>query len=423
MHIKLYVALILAIGTLVCSSCKDSEEAFYSDNEQDRDNDEITGDDYVYHLPVIFHVLYKDKDAMDDTQARNQYVAYNRLKTILENVNDLYAGQLYNFGKETDSHSENIHVQFELALYDENGKKLATPGVEYIKYTGEYPIDCNTFMTQKKGKNKIIWDPNEYINVMVYNFKQTNENSVTLGISNLPYQLNGYPQLEGLEDAKDNTNINKNNLAFEYCVSINSLYINHESTRYTDGKHGQEGYNYDSSDINVTLAHELGHYLGLHHVFAEKKTDDGSEPADNCDDTDYCTDTKSYNKTNYDKWLTQYVKQQKDNNQAQDMQELIKRSNNQGDEWDSDNFMDYAVSLSYRFTPEQRNRIRQVLYYSPLIPGPKKNRNASSTTRSNDDSKIIDLPIRLAEEKAIPQTLISKKAQVIPVSKSKHKRF
>lgn len=105
------------------------------------------------------------------------------------------------------------------------------------------------------------------------------------------------------------------------------------------------------------------------------------------------------------------------------MKELIKRSNNQGDEWDSDNFMDYAVSLSYRFTPEQRNRIRQVLYYSPLIPGPKKNRNASSTTRSNDDSKIIDLPIRLAEEKAIPQTLISKKAQVIPVSKSKHKRF
>ncbi len=398
---KHYIWIFMAFLCLSFNSCKDSIDPFYSNNEQDRDDDEITGDDYVYHLPIIFHVLYKDQNAVDQNGKKSQYVSYRRLQEILNNVNDLYAGKLYNFGKEKDNLSENLHIQFEMALYDESGKKLSTPGVEYIKYKDDYPIDYNNFMTQKKGTKKIIWDPNEYINVMVYNFKQNDASSGTvLGISNMPYKVNGYPQIEGLEEAK-NANINKNSLSFEYCLSINSLYINNESTRYTDGKHGQEGYTYNSADVNVTLAHELGHFLGLCHVFAEKKTDEGTEPADNCDDTDYCSDTKSYNKPAYDKWLKNYVEQH-DKDKSLDIKELIKRTNDKGEEWDSDNFMDYSISLSYRFTPEQKNRIRQVLYYSPLIPGPKKNRNTSTKTRSSNDAKHIDLPIQLAIERGTP---------------------
>lgn len=87
------------------------------------------------------------------------------------------------------------------------------------------------FHESNQKKNKIIWNPNEYINVMVYNFKKTKDNSITLGISNLPYKQNGYPAIDGLKDAKGA--INKNSLSFEYCVSINSSYINQESSRYT----------------------------------------------------------------------------------------------------------------------------------------------------------------------------------------------
>lgn len=395
---KYYFWIIMVTFCLALTSCKDSVEPFYSNNEQDRDNDEITSDQYVYHLPVIFHVLYKDKDAVDEKGLKNQYISYSRIQEILKNVNDLYAGTLYVFGDSQTTPSENINVQFELALYDENGKKLSTPCVEYIKYTGEYPIDCNTFMTQKKGKNKIIWDPNEYINVIMYNFKKTDDASTTLGISNMPYQMNGYPQIEGLEDGGTRTSLTKNNLSFEYCVSLNSTYANMESSRYTAADHGQKGYTYNSVDINVTLAHELGHYLGLHHVFAEQKTEKGAEPASNCDDTDYCTDTKSYNKPAYDTWLKSYLKEHSED-KSLDMKELIKRHNDNGNEWNSDNFMDYAISLSYRFTPEQRARIRQVLYYSPLIPGPKKNQKGTTQTRSNDHDEPIDLPIRLAIDK------------------------
>ncbi len=118
----------------------------------------IIGDGFLhcYHLPVIFHVLYQDENAVDETNKRNQYVSYDRLKEILQNVNDLYAGKLYNFGEGADMPSENIHVQFELALYDESGKKLKTPRSGIYQILGEYPIDCNSFMNQTKKKNKII---------------------------------------------------------------------------------------------------------------------------------------------------------------------------------------------------------------------------------------------------------------------------
>ena len=62
--------------------------------------------------------------------------------------------------------------------------------------------------------------------------------------------------------------------------------------------------------------------------------------------------------------------------------------------------MDYNICYSMRFTPEQANRIRQVLYYSPLIPGPKKIR---PRTRAWDEMPETedDLPIRYAKEKAV----------------------
>ena len=157
-----------------------------------------------------------------------------------------------------------------------------------------------------------------------------------------------------------------------------------------------------TTDPNATLAHELGHYLGLFHSFSEKTVKDKSEAADDDDDSDYCDDTPSYNRIAYGKWLTEYVSKaqaiKKDTTLS--MRELAKRTNSKDEEWQSDNLMDYSICYSMRFTPEQANRIRQVLYYSPLIPGPKKVR---PRTRAWDEMPETedDLPIRYAKEKAV----------------------
>ena len=53
--------------------------------------------------------------------------------------------------------------------------------------------------------------------------------------------------------------------------------------------------------------------------------------------------------------------------------------------------MDYSVSYSDRFTDDQRDRIRHVLTYSPLIPGPKSYQtfgNFTTPLRFADRDKV-----------------------------------
>ena len=315
-----------------------------------------TAEEYHYQLPVIFHVFYKD--ANDPLQK----VSSSRLSAILDKVNSLYKNK---------KSRVDMNLTFTLATTDKNGATLPNPGVEYIQWPESYPIDCDDFMNDESGKYvKYLWDPNSYINIMVYNFySDPNFNFVTLGIAHIPFSTTGNNYLEGLSETK-NSHLTLANLKFPLCVSINSLYINEESTPTE----------YTTVDVTVTLAHELGHYLGLHHVFAE--TTNGT-----CEDTDYCKDTKCYNKQEYDSYCD-YIYENEEAKYT--FENLVKRTGCDGIEFISYNIMDYAISYSNQFTQNQRERIRHVLSYSPLIPGPKK---GDINTRALNEGPL-DLPIR-----------------------------
>ena len=374
----MHLILLVSLASTVVSCGGDDGlgyKARVETNDEDEDNTSASLNAYyVYKLPVVFHVLYVD--AKDATQR----VPASRLQTIINNVNDLLEGDIY--GK-----SANLNVRLVMAAYDENGKKLSTPGVDYIQLTGDYPIDPNEVMTDRTGKySKYIWDPNEYVNIMLYHFAQNDDNNgATLGISHIPYTFEGDDELEGLTALKVKT-LTKSMIDFAYCSSINSVYINDESTRYNRSDKGKAGYTYNSSDINVTIAHELGHYLGLLHTYTER---DG-EQVDSCGDTDYCTDTPSYNRNEYDTYLTDYLK--KHSGERMTMNDLVKRASCDGNTFESTNMMDYSIGYAYAFSEEQKKRVRNVLYYSPLIPGPKKNR--TEDTRSNAPAAPVRLPIR-----------------------------
>lgn len=316
-----------------------------------------TAEEYHYELPVIFHVLYKDKN--DPLQ----YVSQSRLSNILNTVNNLYK----NATKSVD-----MNLTFTLATKSPNNEVvLPAPGVEYKEWPDNYPIDCEVFMNDNSGKYvDYLWDPNQYINIMIYNFaSDPNSNSTILGISHLPFSTINNNFLEGLNSTQY-THLEKNNLKFPYCVSINSLFINEQSGIY-----------YSNADVRVTLAHELGHYLGLRHVFSEEES---GGLLDGCKDTDYCKDTPSYNKIEYDNWLNELP------GTSYELEYLCQRNNCQDIKFISKNIMDYSYSYSNQFTQNQRERIRHVLSYSPLIPGPKK---GDIDTRALNEGPL-DLPIR-----------------------------
>ena len=97
-----------------------------------------------------------------------------------------------------------------------------------------------------------------------------------------------------------------------------------------------------------------GHYLGLFHVFSG---------GDNGQTTDYCEDTPDYDRPAYDTWLASVSRLT--------FAQAAQRQDRNGTTFTSYNIMDYYYSYRDRITPDQRARIRHVLDYSPLIPGPK----------------------------------------------------
>lgn len=320
------------------------------------------GQELTYRIPLIFHVLYRD--ANDPYQ----YITPQRIEQVLDKVNQYYDGITIASGGED---SQDINLEFVLAEADESGNLLETPGVEYIEWN-EMPINCESFMQSSNERIlNLMWDMNKYVNVMLYNFADVSGGTI-LGISHLPLTVQGANQLEGLQTVAY-TSLENENLGYPQCVSINSLYFDEDTP---------QGY-YNPLDANVTLAHELGHYLGLHHAFNENE-------GNTCVDTDYCEDTPPYNRDYYILSRESFIERDENGDIIGILPGVFDREDcNMGDTFTSYNLMDYEFSYADRFTPDQRVRMRHVLEYSPLIPGAKR----TAGTRSVAPQGVLDIPI------------------------------
>lgn len=275
------------------------------------EQDTLSGE-YHYRLPVIFHVFYADAN---DTL---QNIKTEVIEHLIANCNEAYR-----------EHPGSIGMNLELvpATEDPDGNPLDVSGINRIlKSTSAYQ-SCQTFMKNNdKANADLIWNPNQYINVFLYQFTENN----TLGISHLPYT----PRENSLAGLQAN-NIYYTRLPdYPHSISLNSTYL-YEETAYK------------------TLVHELGHYLGLFHVFSEK----------DCEETDYCEDTPSYNREEYLSWIQE--------NQNISFLQKCQRNSCESGIFISRNYMDYDYSFLELFTQDQFLRIRHVLENSPLLPGPK----------------------------------------------------
>lgn len=306
---------------------------------------------YHYELPVVFHVLRGPADS--------ETIRAGWLSEIINVCNENYMG--------LQGNSPDINLQFVLADKKPDGTALSEPGLNYVSWSTS-TIDPDVFMSSTNPDPKavaLLWDLNQYINVFIYDFG-TGTNANTTGIAFLPYGIKANP-LPGLQNGDVYLTRSPE---YVHCVSLNRAYL-YERSNSTQ---------HNPSDITATLSHELGHYLGLYHAFSKSQCGE---------DDDYCADTPDYNRAEYDSWLNRFLETATGNIL---MAQVAERTACDGSTFTSRNFMDYYFCYSDQFTADQAKRIRYVLSYSPLMPGPKYERTTSKSAEDLEIPPAIKMP-------------------------------
>ena len=285
-------------------------------------------DTYDYHLPVVFHVMYHNKSDKKQNPDKSQFTK------ILDAVNKLYA-------------ANNMHIVFEMAKYDDKGEELEEPGIIRKKVDfKEY--DPHEFLKDEDYAED-VQNLKKFINIFVFCFAQSSDESTTLGLTTLPIVPTAYP----LEHLVDTDAANEYAyLTTPYGVCINNEFID----EWQDEKTVNPIY------IVATVAHEIGHYIGLLHTFSEIE----------CEEDDGCEDTPISDYNNYIEYITDYIAKQQAAGKKITIEEVAKRTDcKTGEEFIADNILDYAYTIGDVFTADQKKRTRHVLKYGALTPGPK----------------------------------------------------
>ncbi|MDQ3681885.1 MAG: M43 family zinc metalloprotease [Bacteroidota bacterium] len=205
----------------------------------------------ILKIPVIVHVVH-----FGEAVGTGANIAAAQVYSQIEVMNEDFRRKAGTLGYSSDGRSSDTEIEFVLAEFDPAGNKLVEPGIH--RYKGPLPAyvldDIDILI-----KPATIYDPNRYLNMWTVNFA-----ALLLGYAQFPDPAHGLASGLGCDPGGASTD--------GVVMGYNAFG---SRAKYPMGTYHK---NYD---LGRTVTHEVGHYLGLRHLWG-----DGG-----CEVDDYCGDT------------------------------------------------------------------------------------------------------------------------------------
>jgi hypothetical protein len=273
-----------------------------------------TAADEIIRIPVVVHVIHNRADNAIGG-ADNANISDEQIRSQITVLNEDYRKKEGTKGFNTHPVGADTQIEFELAQFDPDGRKVNGITRTYSNIARFSPVSDDHILA-----DIISWPSDKYLNIWVCAL-----NSGYLGVAQLP----STQDVPGLDNSK-------RDMAKTDGVIIDYRYFG--SIQHLTGKGSITSNTYN---FGRTTTHEVGHWLGLLHTWGT---------VDNSCGTDYCDDTPQARSGN----LTFVCDPRFVTCSGVTTQVMI------------ENYMDYSPDVCMNiFTKNQLERMRAVLAISP----------------------------------------------------------
>lgn len=256
----------------------------------------------VIRIPVVVHIVHNG-----EAVGQGANISAQQVQSQIDVLNEDYRRKPGTPGFNNNPVGADTEIEFCLATVNPQGATMAEAGIDRVRGTrATYPRS----VIETQLKPQTIWDPNKYLNMW----------TVTFGGDEV--QLLGYaqfPNASGLEGMP----------AGQGVANTDGVTMRYSSF-------GRVGNVEPPFDGGRTTTHEVGHWLGLRHIWGDEQPNCGN---------DFCDDTPTSNGPNYG---------------------CNRNANNCSNRNMVENYMDYSDDPCMNiFTQNQKERMLAVLNNSP----------------------------------------------------------
>tara|TARA_R110000744_G_scaffold325657_2_gene431486 strand:+ start:4106 stop:5092 length:987 start_codon:yes stop_codon:yes gene_type:complete len=254
---------IFILSTIVSACHNDADEGLVTDPLDNLDN----GTEYIsiYRIPVVVHVVHNGENIGNGAN-----ITYEQVKSQIDVLNEDFRKMANTNGDGQNPNGTDTQIEFFLAEKDPNGAVLTEPGIDRIDGgRSEWPKGSFRNPIDTSLKPISIWPPDHYFNIWTVNFGGFTGRNL-LGFAQFP-DMSG---LDGLNEIGGSAETDGIVIGYKYFGSS-------EKGDFPDLMF--------PFDIGRTTTHEVGHWLGLRHIWG-----DGDCSAD-----DFCDVTPNAAGPNY----------------------------------------------------------------------------------------------------------------------------